>query len=83
MVSTPTPPQAGPEKTESSARAQQHEVLLAAARAQPGIREVISVYNDWAQREQVLAAYREATRPRRPVIIATNRTNFDPGGRRG
>ena len=82
-MSIPTPPQAGPEKTESSSRAQQREALLQEALAQPGIREVMRVYNDYWQVEQVQRAYREATRPRRPVIIATDHTNFDPNEHRG
>ena len=82
-MTPPAVPKAVPAKTESPARAQQREALLQEALAPPGVREAMRAYNDWWQVEQVLMAYREATRPRRPVIIATDHTNFDPSGDRG
>ena len=75
---TPTPPKAVPEKPASSARAQEHAALLKEALAQPGVREAMNAYNDWAQVEPALAANREATREE-PTIIATDHANFDPG----
>ena len=75
-MSTPTPQKSVPENTESSARAQEHAALLKAAQAQPGVREAINVYNDWAQREQAQAPFREASR-KEPTIIATDHANFD------
>ena len=35
------------------------------------------VYDDWQKSQQVLETYRETTRER-PVVIATDHTNFDP-----
>ena len=81
-MTPPTPQKSVPEKTESSDRVQQHAALLQEALAQPGVREAMRVHNDWAQREQALVAYREAAREK-PVIIATDHTNFDSSvGRR-
>ena len=73
----PTPQKSVPKNTESSARAQEHAALLKEALAQPGVREAMNAYNDWAQVEPALAAYREATREE-PTIIATDHANFDP-----
>lgn len=58
-------------------RTEERDALLEEALARPGVREAMRVYDDWQKSQQVLETYRETTRER-PVVIATDHTNFDP-----
>lgn len=57
------------EKRSESKRAQDHAELLESALARPGVREVMKVYGRWQEKDQLLNAYRSATR--RPQRITT------------
>ena len=58
-------------------RTEERDALLEEALARPGVREVMRVHGNWQELQQVLETYQNATHAR-PVIIATNHTNFDP-----
>jgi len=49
-------------KKEQSKRAQDHEEMLKAALARPGVREVMQVYGGWKEADRELDAYRAARR---------------------
>ena len=49
------------ERSESK-RERQHEAMLEAALARPGVREMMKVYGDWQDKNRNLDAYRSATR---------------------
>ena len=57
------------DKRPSSKRAENHAEMLEAALARPGIREIMKVYGDWQEEDQVLDAYRSATK--KPERITT------------
>ena len=59
-----------------SERQRQHDEMLEAALARPGIREVMKVYYDWRVRDRQLDPYRSATR-RPGRTITTDHANFD------
>lgn len=45
-----------------SAREREHAEMLKAARAQPGVREVMEVYRGWQETDRGLDVYRLVTR---------------------
>lgn len=57
------------DKRSSSKRAQDHAEMLEAALARPGVREVMKVYGGWREKDQVLEAYRPATK--KPERVTT------------
>ena len=57
------------DKCSSSKRAENHAEMLEAALARTGVREFMKVYADWQEKDQVLEAYRSATK--KPERITT------------
>lgn len=57
----------------SSRREQEHAELLERALARPGVREVMSVYDNWREKDRGLDAYRSATK--RPGRTATTNSS--------
>ena len=62
------------EKHSDSEREQQHRAMLKAALARPGIREVMTVYRGWQERDRGLNSYRSATKEARRTTT-TNTSN--------
>ena len=62
------------DKRSKSRREREHAVLLEAALARPGVREVMKVYGGWQEKDRGLDVYRSATKkPER--ITTTNSSN--------
>ena len=45
-----------------SGREREHDAMLEAALARPGVREVMEVYRGWQEKDRGLDAYRSATK---------------------
>ena len=61
------------EKRSASERAQNLAELLEAALARPGVREVMTVYDDWLEKNRALDVYRSAMR--KPERIRTTNSS--------
>jgi len=59
---------------EQSTRAQDHEEMLKAALARPGVREFMQVYGGWKEADRELDVYRAAMR-RAGRIVTTPSSN--------
>jgi len=58
-----------------SRREQEHERMLEAALARPGVREVMKVYGEWWEKDRGLDSYRAVTKkPAR--VTTTNSSNI-------
>ena len=63
------------DKQTASSREQAHAEMLKAVLARPGVNEVMQVYGNWRQKDQLLDSYRSSTK--NPVRITT--TNSSSG----
>ncbi len=54
-----------------SKRKQAHDEILKAAFARPGMHEVMQVYRNWQEKNQVLVAYRSIIH-KQPIIKTTD-----------
>ena len=61
-------------KLRASRLQQERDELLESALARPGIREMMIVFQDWYEKDQLMEPYRLATRNTH-VITTTNSTN--------
>lgn len=57
----------------SSRREREHAELLESALARPGIRELMSVYDNWREKDRGLNSYRSATK--KPERTATTNSS--------
>ena len=58
-----------------SRREREHNELLEAALARPGIREVMKVYGEWQEKDRGLDVYRSATK-KGQRIVTSNSSNI-------
>ena len=65
-----------------TSRVQEHEAMLKAALARPGVREAMRVYQDWQRKDQKLEPYRQVLKTN-VIVITTNHTNSQPAERIG
>ena len=56
----------------SSKRRQEHDALLDAALARPGVREIMEVYGQWQDKDSGLDAYRLATKTTSGQVTNSN-----------
>lgn len=73
---------AGIAEVSRTSRVQEHEAMLKAALARPGVRAAMRVYQDWQMRDQELEPYRQVLKTN-VIVITTNHTNNKPDGRSG
>lgn len=60
-----------------SKREQEYEKLLEEAYSQPGVRDLMQIFENWQDSEKVLGMHRAATSASGRVVN-TYTTNFDP-----